>query len=225
MVYAGILRFMGGVAFAYFRKTGEDVDAERERRIASGAMELGIAIAATQADPPAICLIAEGTNFSRMLVRMHAGEVDTLVIDELSSLSDDVIEQEIVLAHLRTWRINVVCVGDRELSRTDPDRLLLRTFSDRHDFKKRMEALRLQGERVAARKRTGKSEGAKRYGEFAGEKVVMDQIRDLHQKGIGNTEIARRLNSAEMPPAGRQKRLRPNRAARDLGEPECQRSW
>jgi len=191
---------MGAVAFAFFRRTGENVDAELEARITASAKALGITIAATHTDPPTICVISAGTHFSRMLVRMHAGEADTLVIDELSSLSDDIVEQELVLAHLRRWRFKVVCVGDRELSAHDAERRLLRAFSDRHGLTKRMEALRLQGERVAARKRTGKGEGAKRYGEFASEKAVMDQVRDLHQKGIGNTEIARRLNNENVPP-------------------------
>jgi hypothetical protein len=87
-----------------------------------------------------------------------------------------------------------------ELSADDPERRLLREFSNRKDLAKRMEGLRLQGERIAARKRTGKSEGAKRYGERAGEEAVMGQIRDMHQKGLGNTEISRRLNDQNIPP-------------------------
>ena len=135
-----------------------------------------------------------------MLVRLHASEADTLVIDDLSSLSDDMIEQEIVLGHLRRWEINVVCVRDPELSAENPERRLLREFSNRKVLAKRMEGLRLQGERVAARKRTGKSEGAKPYGERLGEGAVMDQIREMHQKGLGNTEISRRLTDQNICP-------------------------
>ena len=84
---------MSPVAFAYYRRSAGNLDGDGEAKIASCVRESGLTLVATQTDPRGVILTAKGTNFSRMLVRLHAGEAGTLVIDELSSLSDDVIEQ------------------------------------------------------------------------------------------------------------------------------------
>jgi Recombinase len=150
-------------------------------------------------------------------VQLHAGEANTLVVDDLSSISEDKVEQEILLGHLQRWAIRVICMGDPDLSAGDPERQLLRDFGSRSAFTKRIEGLRLEGQRVAAGKRSGKRrEGAKRYGERPGEDRVLDQMKAFVQDGLGPTEISRRLNEMNVKPR-RGKEWHPTTVANILG--------
>jgi hypothetical protein len=103
------------------------------------------------------------------------------------------------------------------LSAEDQERQLLRAFHRRADLSKRLEALKLQGDRIATRKRNGKREGARRYGERNGEQAVLQKMRELRQEGMGNTAISRYLNETQVAPR-RGKQWHPTTVANVLGD-------
>lgn len=202
-------------AFAYARHAGEN--APNQQAIALYASNHSIEVVSFVSDPPGTDLLAKGMNFAQVLVQLHAGEADTIIVEELSCFSPDKIEQEIILGHLKTWGIKVLCLDDADLSSDDPERRLLRDFSSRGDLTKRIEGLRLAGRRIAARKRIDRRrEGARPYGELAGEDRVLERIRTLEAQGVGHSAIANRLNEEGIP-TRRGKRWHPTTIANILG--------
>jgi DNA invertase Pin-like site-specific DNA recombinase len=202
--------------FAYLRRANPNVDIAQEDRLKSFVAENGMDLVEVFCDLPGTGIVARGATFGAMVVRLHAVKTSAIVIEALASLSEDKIEQELALGQLLNWGIEVFCITDPDLSGSDPERRLLRGLTGRTDFTKRMDALRLQGRRMAARKRTGTREGAKPYGELSGEAPVLRQIIELKGEGIGPTEIARRLNTMGITPR-RGKQWHPTTVANVLG--------
>lgn len=190
---------------------------EIREKIVTFAAENSMQVVKSFVDPAECAVLGDETNFRKMIVQLHAGEADVLITDRLSTLLDDMVEQELILANLRASRISVVCVEDPTLSSADPGRRLLRDFSSRGDFTRRFEALRLTGKRLAARQRGDRrKEGARPYGQLAGEDRVLTEIHELTAHDIGPSEIARRLNEQGVSPR-RGKRWHPTTIANILG--------
>ena len=207
---------MGRRAFVYVRQIDGD-GGEFCEKIATFAGENSIQVVKSFVDPVQCAVLGDGSNFRRMIVQLHSGEAEVLITDRLSSLSDDMVEQELILANLSASRISVVCVEDPTLSSADPGRRLLRDFSSRGDFTKRIDALRLTGKRQAARQRGDRrKEGARPYGQLAGEDRVLTEIHEVTAHNIGPSEIARRLNEQGISPR-RGKRWHPTTIANILG--------
>ncbi len=206
---------MASRALVYVRR--EDANApDVVEKISAYVATNSIEVLSLIVDPLVPELFGTETNFVHALIRLHAGEADTLIVENLSSFSADKIEQEILLGHLRIWGIEVLYL-DPDVSGDDPERRLLRDFSSRSDLTKRIEGLRLVGKRIAARKRPDqRREGAKPYGELVGEDVVLNKIQAFRAQGMGHSAIANQLNEAGIP-TRRKKRWHPTTIANILG--------
>jgi len=70
-------------------------------------------------------------------------------------------------------------------------RQIMGAFSE---YEKSMIVCKLRGARMRQKARTGSCEGAKRFGHYEGEAVVLDRMRQLRNEGLGYDSIAIRLN-------------------------------
>jgi DNA invertase Pin-like site-specific DNA recombinase len=126
----GYVRDLGGP------DTGDTVFVQSER-IRRWVAQNRCQLVAVCQDTPSTSGVDDRDGYRALLGIVSAGHVDTVLLSELTSLSPDVMTQEIMLHDLRTRGIKVISTEDADLSAlaepaTDPGRLLMRDVLAKH---------------------------------------------------------------------------------------------
>lgn len=147
---------------------------------------------------------------ARMMVDLETNGhgINTVLIERLDRLARDLMVQEAIIKDLRKIGVKLISVDDGDdLAGSDPTRKLVRqVLGAIAEYEKEMLVLKLRAARERKRKRTGKCEGERAYGEDSlEERKVITRIRLLRRrkkdgmKGRTYQEIADLLNSEDVP--------------------------
>jgi DNA invertase Pin-like site-specific DNA recombinase len=124
------------------------------------------------------------------------GGAEAVVIERLDRLARDLIVQEHIIGDVIKRGLTLLSTAEPDLCSSEPTRILIRQILGAvAAYDKAMIVLKLRGARERMRERTGRCEGAKPYGTFAGEAEVIDRMRTLRANGAHLSAIAGALNA------------------------------
>ena len=130
--------------------------------------------------------------------------VNAVVIERLDRLARDLMVQEAIIRDFNRAGVQLFSVDEgTDLAGDDPTRKLVRqVLGAIAEYEKTMLVLKLKAARERKRRRTGKCEGRKRYGEKSVEELevirkmkMMRRRRRGNRKGMTYRAIAERLNA------------------------------
>jgi DNA invertase Pin-like site-specific DNA recombinase len=131
-----------------------------------------------------------------MVGEILADGVKTIVIERLDRLARDLMVQEHIVADCQKRGIALLSAAEPDLCSADPTRILMRQILGAvAAYDKSLVVAKLRGARERKRAQRGRCEGAKRYGELAGEREVLERMRALREGGATLTAIAETLNA------------------------------
>jgi len=128
-----------------------------------------------------------------------------VLIERADRLARDLMVSEVILGQFRDLGVTVIEAeggSDLTVADGDPTRKLIRqVLGAVSEFDKSVTVLKLRAARDRIRRRDGRCEGRKPFGELPGEAVTLQQIRLLRRKPRGGdrrslAEIAADLNTA-----------------------------
>ena len=142
---------------------------------------------------------------ARLMVDLEQNghEVRMVVIERLDRLARDLMVQEAIIRDFKKMGVQLVSVDEgRDLAGDDPTRKLVRqVLGAIAEYEKTMLVLKLKAARDRKRRKTGKCEGRKRYGEESSEErrvirriKLMRRTRRGGYKGLTYQAIADQLN-------------------------------
>jgi DNA invertase Pin-like site-specific DNA recombinase len=146
---------------------------------------------------------------SDLIEHVASNGVRTVLVERADRLVRDFIVSELILSEFRKLGVNVISAdGGTDLtadSDEDPTKTLIRqVLGAVAQFEKGVIVLKLRVARDRMRRREGRCEGRKPFGEKPGEADILDRIRRLHRKPRGGdrlsaADIADTLNSERVP--------------------------
>jgi DNA invertase Pin-like site-specific DNA recombinase len=137
-------------------------------------------------------------------LEQNGHEVRMVVIERLDRLARDLMVQEAIIRDFKRMGVQLVSVDEgRDLAGDDPTRKLVRqVLGAIAEYEKTMLVLKLKAARDRKRRKTGKCEGRKRYGEESVEErrvirriKLMRRMRRGGYKGLTHQAIADKLNA------------------------------
>ncbi len=130
-----------------------------------------------------------------LMEALHSNGTKLVLIERLDRIARDLMIQESILHDLTSHSFRLVSVAEPDLCSADPSRKLMRQIMGAFaEYEKTMIVAKLRGARQRKKARTGECEGAKQFGFYKGESVVLDRMRQLRAEGCGYDTIASRLN-------------------------------
>jgi DNA invertase Pin-like site-specific DNA recombinase len=120
-----------------------------------------------------------------VLDRIEQNGVRIVLVERADRLARDLMVSEVILSQFRQAGARVLTADgvDLTVSDDDPTRTLIRqVLAAVAQFDKAVVVLKLRAARVRIRKRQGVCEGAKPFGSYPGEMLVMERIRALRRK-------------------------------------------
>jgi DNA invertase Pin-like site-specific DNA recombinase len=123
-----------------------------------------------------------------LLDRVEHNGVKTVLVESASRLARDLMVQEVIISQLRQGGVRVVAADsgtDLTVSDDDPTRTLIRqVLGAVSQFEKSVLVLKLRAARQRIRRFRGHCEGAKSYGSYPGEAVMVERMRQLRRKPV-----------------------------------------
>jgi DNA invertase Pin-like site-specific DNA recombinase len=144
--------------------------------------------------------LVERPAWAQLMTSLHSSAVRSVLIERLDCLARDLITQEIFIASLRRQGFELVSVHEPDLKAKDRRRTMVRQLlgavekSEKSQF-----VLKLRGARLRKKAATGRCEGRKPFGFYAGEHAIVERMKALRSEGLGFDRIAARLNDAGVP--------------------------
>jgi DNA invertase Pin-like site-specific DNA recombinase len=136
-----------------------------------------------------------------LMAALHANGTKLVMVEKLDRLARDLMIQETIIRDLQKNGFDLVSVAEPDLCQDDPSRKLMRqVFGAIAEYEKTMLVLKLRGARVRQKAKTGRSEGAKPYGELPGEPAVIERMKALRAEGMGFDRVAAALNAEGIKP-------------------------
>ncbi|MBN1269827.1 MAG: recombinase family protein [Kiritimatiellae bacterium] len=192
-------------AVAYLRvsglgQAGEDrggLDRQREK-VAAYASARGLAVEAWFED-----LGVSGTRelddrpgLSALVERVRGNGIRVVLVERLDRLARDLVVQELLLRDLEEVGVRVETADEGAVDRDDPTRTLIRqVLGAVAEYDRKMVVLKLRAARQRKRRREGRCEGRKFYGEKPGETAVLEAIATLRSTGASWAAVAAELNA------------------------------
>jgi DNA invertase Pin-like site-specific DNA recombinase len=124
-----------------------------------------------------------------------------VIVEKLDRLARDLMVQESAIAHMKRDGFELISTQEPDLMANDPTRVLFRQMMGAFaQYEKNQIVIKLRAARLRKKAQTGKNvEGAKVFGTFEGEQVVLDRMRQLRAENLGFDKIAAALNAEGMP--------------------------
>jgi DNA invertase Pin-like site-specific DNA recombinase len=139
--------------------------------------------------------LEDGPALMALMLALHANGTKLVLVERLDRLARDLMVQESIIHDLKSHGFRLVSVAEPDLCSDDPSRKLMRQIMGAFaEYEKTMIVVKLRGARQRQKARTGGCEGAKAFGFYEGETVVLDRMRQLRREGLGYDSIANRLN-------------------------------
>ncbi len=127
--------------------------------------------------------------------------VRTIIVEKLDRLARELFIQEYILRDLRKREVVLVTAASEETGNEDPTRVLFRQILGAiAEYDRVMTVRKLKASRDRARRRDGRNEGQKYYGELEGEAAVAASIRQMRNEGHTLLAIAQALNKTGVKP-------------------------
>lgn len=134
-----------------------------------------------------------------LMEALHSNGTKLVLIERLDRIARDLMIQESILHDLSSYGFRLVSVAEPDLCSADPSRKLMRQIMGAFaEYEKTMIVAKLRGARQRKKARTGACEGAKPFGFYEGETVVLHRMRHLRAEGCGYDTIATRLNNEDV---------------------------
>jgi len=134
--------------------------------------------------------------FSEMMSLLLNNGVHTVLVERLDRIARDLLVQESVIGDFQRKGLDLVSVSEPDLLSNDPSRVLMRQMLGAFfQYEKTLLVAKLRGSRERMRKREGRCEGRKPYGDRPGEADALAKIMQLRSKGLSYDAIADTLNS------------------------------
>jgi len=149
--------------------------------------------------------MTDRAGLAQLLDRIESNGVKTVLVERADRLARDLLVSEVILSQFRDRNVMVIEAEggtDLTVSDDDPTRKLIRqVLGAVSEFDKSVTVLKLRAARDRIRRRAGRCEGRKPFGERPGEAETLDQIQLLRRKPRGGDrrsfgEIAAALNTA-----------------------------
>ena len=139
---------------------------------------------------------AHGYRIVQWLVALMSNGVDTVIVEALHRFSRDLRVQENLIHEYFTSRFTLISATEPELGNDDPNRVFMRQiFGAVHQLDKSNLVLKLRAARQRKKATTGRCEGRKPYGFFAGKAEALSRIQAWRQQGQNFEQITRTLNN------------------------------
>jgi len=181
-----------GDGFTRQEKTIREYAAAHDLKIIKVFKEKGVSGAKELDNRPALL---------ELMAALHSNGTKLVLVEKLDRLARDLMIQETIIADLRKNGFELISVLEPDLMADDPSRKLMRQlFGAVAEYEKSMLVLKLRGSRIRMKAATGRCEGAKPYGEFAGEAEVIERMKVMHASGMGFDRIATALNAEGVKP-------------------------
>lgn len=133
---------------------------------------------------------------AEMLEALHGNGTKLVLIEKLDRLARDLLIQETIIGDLRRHGFELVSVMEPDLLQDDPTRTLMRqVFGAIAQYEKTMIVMKLRGARNRKKAKTGRCEGRKPYGHYAGEAKVIERMRALRADGMAYDRLAERMTA------------------------------
>jgi DNA invertase Pin-like site-specific DNA recombinase len=128
--------------------------------------------------------------------------VKVVLIEALHRLARDLMVQESIIADFKRNGFELISVQEPDLCNDDPSPKLTRQIMGAFcEYEKTMIVLKLRGARQRTKAKTGEQvEGAKSYGHYEGELVILERIQALRAEGLGFDRLAAALNAEGLQP-------------------------
>ncbi len=126
--------------------------------------------------------------FADLILAVQSNGVRIIIIERLDRLARDIMVQESIVRDLKSKGVNLISTTEGpDLAADDPTRKLIRQlFGAVAEYEKDMLVLKLRASRIAAKRKNGKCEGQKRYGDTdPKEKAAVKRIKILRHKRKG----------------------------------------
>lgn len=144
---------------------------------------------------------------AELLIQVQTNGVRIIIIERLDRLAREIMVQESIVRDLKSKGVNLISTTEGpDLAADDPTRKLIRQlFGAVAEYEKDMLVLKLRASRVAAKRKNGRCEGKKPYGDSdPKEKAAVKRIRILRhkRKGVpkpGPSKVARILEAEGFP--------------------------
>jgi DNA invertase Pin-like site-specific DNA recombinase len=183
---------VAGDGFVRQEKTIREYAAAHDIKIVKVFRETGVSGAKELDNRPALL---------DLMAALHSNGTKLVLVEKLDRLARDLMVQETIIADLRKNCFELISVLEPDLMADDPSRKLMRQlFGAVAEYEKSMLVLKLRGSRIRMKARTGRCEGAKPYGTFAGEAEVVEHMQAMHAGGAGFDRIATALNTEGIKP-------------------------
>ena len=137
---------------------------------------------------------------SALFAALEENGVKTVLIEKVDRLARDLMIQETIIGDMLKNGYTLLSSCEPDLCSSDPSRILIRQiFGALAQYDRAMITLKLRGARDRMRKRDGRCEGRKGFGEKDGEKPILDRMIALKSEGQNPQQIAYILNRAGIP--------------------------
>ena len=131
--------------------------------------------------------LADRPGLAALLDHLESNGVSIVLIERADRLARDLMVQEVILAQFTKAGVRLLTADGVDLTSGDDDptrRLIRQVLGAVAEFEKRVLVLKLRAARERVRKRTGRCEGRKPYGEHLGERAVIARMRQLRRKPV-----------------------------------------
>ncbi len=216
MVYFGVgheeeREKMNG-AYAYLRVSGagqvngHGLPRQREA-IADYAKAHGYEIAKVFSDEGVSGTLLDRPGFADLVLAVQSNGVRVVIIERLDRLARDIMVQESIIRDLKAKGVNLISTTEGpDLAADDPTRKLIRQlFGAVAEYEKDMLVIKLRASRQAAKRKNGKCEGKKPYGDSDQKEIAaVKRIKIIRhkRKGVpkpGPSKVARILQAEGWP--------------------------
>lgn len=140
---------------------------------------------------------------SELMVALEENGVNTLIIEKLDRLARDLLIQETIIQDIQKRGFVLVSTCEPDLCSNDPSRVLMRQiFGAIAQYDRAMLTAKLRAARVRMKKREGRCEGVKRYGDNPkkpAEASSLEMMKSLRAAGLSCEKIAEALNANGIP--------------------------
>ena len=145
--------------------------------------------------------------FADLILEVQSNGVRVIIIERLDRLARDIMVQESIVRDLQSKGVNLISTTEGpDLAADDPTRKLIRQlFGAVAEYEKDMLVLKLRASRMAAKRKNGRCEGRKPYGDSDPKEIAaVKRIKILRhkRKGVpkpGASKVARILQAEGFP--------------------------
>lgn len=139
--------------------------------------------------------------FSEMMGLLLSNGIRTVLTERLDRIARDLMVQESVIGDFQRKGLTLISVSEPDMLSNEPSRVLMRQMLGAFfQYEKTLLVAKLRGARQRVKANTGRCEGRKPYGVWAGEAVIVERIQQLRRDGIAVDKIAATLNAEGIKP-------------------------